>query len=51
LKTLAERRARAAGEVMRLREIAGKTTLAEVDAQLRRLESRSLVVVRSVGAD
>lgn len=49
LKTLAERRARAAGEVMRLREIAGtvadqlskaETTLAEVDAQLHRLESR-----------
>jgi hypothetical protein len=49
LKALAERRARAAGEVGRLREIAetvagqlatAESTLSEVDAELRRIESR-----------
>ena len=49
LRTLAERRARAAGEVCRLREVvetaaqqlsAAETTLSEVDALLQRIERR-----------
>jgi hypothetical protein len=63
LKALAERRARAAGEVMRLSEIAdtaakqlavAEATLTEVDARLQQIESRlnpaDIALIRAQGA-